>query len=113
MSTIRTPEPFWKTTGPKAPWGDFDPNAQLNFSFDLSPWVATAGTDLTLSSCEVASDALLHVSSQLAESVATVQVRAADGATLLAGAWLWIRLRVTLSDGQRDDRTFWLLVRER
>lgn len=108
MSTIRTPEPFWKTTGPKAPWGDFDPNAKLNFSFDLSPWVATAGAGLTVSAYEVSADPLLHVNSQLAGSVVTVQVRAADGATLVSSASLWLRLHMTLGDGQWDDRTFWL-----
>lgn len=113
MSTIRTPEPFWKTTGPKAPWGDFDPNAKLNFSFDLSPWVGTAGTALTVVSCEVTADPLLHVESQLAGDVVTVQARAADGAALVPNASLWLRLRMTLSDGQRDDRTFWLVVRNK
>lgn len=113
MSTIRTPEPFWKTTGPKAPWGDFDPNAKLNFSFDLAPWVAAAGTGLTVSVCDVTSDPLLHVDRHLAGDQATVQVVAADGQTLVPGAYLWFRLRMALSDGQRDERTFWLLVRER
>lgn len=75
--------------------------------------MATAGVGLTVSTCDVASDALLHVESQLAGSVATVRVRAADGATLVPGTSLWFRLHMTLSDGQRDDRTFWLLVRER
>jgi hypothetical protein len=113
MSTIRTPEPFWKTTGPKAPWGDFDPEAILNFSFDLSPWVSTAGTALTVASCEVTADPLLHVESQLLGAAVTVQVRAADGQALAPSSYLWLRLRMTLSDGQRDDRTFWLLVRPR
>jgi hypothetical protein len=40
-------------------------------------------------------------------------VRGADGQTLVPGTYLWFRLRMTLSDGQRDDRTFWLLMRER
>ncbi len=111
--TIRTPEPFWKTTGPKAPWGDFDPNAKLNFSFDLGPWVATAGTGLTVADCEVTADPLLQAESQLLGEVVTVQVTAAAGATLVPSASLWFRLRMTLSDGQRDDRTFWLVVRER
>jgi hypothetical protein len=113
MSTIRTPQPFWKTTGPKAPWGDFDPNAKLNFSFDLSPWADTAGTGLTVSACDVAVDPLLQVESQLAGGVVTVKVQAAAGATLVPSASLWVRLRMTLSDGQRDDRTFWLVVQER
>jgi hypothetical protein len=113
MSTIRTPEPFWKTTGPKAPWGDFDPDAKLTFTFDLGPWVATAGTGLTMSNCEVAADPLLHVESQLLGSVVTVQVRAADGQILVPGSFLWLRLRMNLSDGQRDDRTFYLLTRPR
>jgi hypothetical protein len=43
MRTIRTPDPLWKTTGPKASWDEFDPIALATFSFGLSPWAATAG----------------------------------------------------------------------
>jgi hypothetical protein len=113
MSIIRTPDVYWKTTGPRTPWGEFDPNAQLNFSFDLASWIASAGVGLSLSGCEVASDPLLTATSQLAGELVTVRIRIANGQTVEPGTYLWFRLRMTLSDGQRDDRTFWLLARER
>lgn len=113
MRTIRTPDPLWKTTGPKASWDEFDPIALATSSFGLSPWAGTAGTGVTIADCEVEADPSLHTASQLAADVATVQVKAADAQTLMAGAKLWFRLCMTLSDGQRDDRTFWRLVWER
>lgn len=42
----------------------------------------------------------------------TVRMQAAAGQTLVLETYLSFRLRMTLSDGQCDDRTFWLLVRE-
>jgi hypothetical protein len=42
----------------------------------------------------------------------TVRMQAAAGQTLVLEIYLSFRLRMTLSDGQCDDRTFWLLLRE-
>jgi hypothetical protein len=113
MSILRTPIPFWRETGPKVPWGPFDPDAKLNFSFDMSPWVTTAGPGLTLESCDVIGDPLLTIDKAIEGSTVTVGVRAATPSSLPAGSWLSFTLRMQLSDGQRDDRTFWLLVRSR
>ncbi|UST52977.1 hypothetical protein NF681_11540 [Comamonadaceae bacterium OTU4NAUVB1] len=113
MSQIRSPEPFWRTTGVKTPWGPFDPDARLNFSFDVSPWVTSAGVGLALADCEVLTDQKLQASREIDGQIITVRMQAAAGQTLVPETYLSFRLRMTLSDGQRDDRTFWLLVRER
>jgi hypothetical protein len=75
--------------------------------------VAIAGTSLTVSARDVATDPLLQAESQLLGDVVTVKAQAAAGTTLVLSSSLWVRLRMTLSDGQRDDRTFWLVVRKR
>ena len=111
MTTIY--DAYWRTAGPKAPWGPFDPNASLNFSFDLSDWIASAGPSLALSVCDVIADPLLAVAAAVAGSEVTVRVSAINPSTLPIGAMLPFTLRMTLSDGQRDDRTFYLLVRDR
>lgn len=111
MTTIY--DTYWRTSGPKAPWGPFDPDANLNFSFDVSEWVASAGIGLTLSACDVISDALLQVDKAVTGSLVTLRVRAVSASTIPAGATLAITLRMSLSDGQRDDRTFYLLAKDR
>lgn len=110
---IRTPEPFWRTAGPKAPWGPFDPHAKLNFSFDLKQWVVSAGRALELSGCTVEADQRLVVVAELSGVIVTVRVQAENPASLPHGAMLPLTLRMKLSDGQCDDRTFYLLVRDR
>ena len=110
---IRTPEPYWRNIGPKTPWGPFDPDAVLNFSFDLAPWIISAGPALSLSGCEVLSDPRLVVLSDLVGAVVTVRLRAGNPLSIATGDTLAFTLRMVLSDGQRDDRTFYLLVRDR
>lgn len=104
---------FWRETGPKAPWGPFDPDGRLKFAFGVGLWVASAGTGLTLSTCEVLADPLLSVEAAVVGSDVAVRIRAVDPTALTLGAMLAVTLRMTLSDGQRDDRTFYLLVKDR
>jgi hypothetical protein len=111
--TIRTPEPFWKTTGPKAPWGDFDVDAALHFEMDLSPWLLSAGPNLTLVEAIVICDSPLQIDDQIVDDSIVLQVTAVAGQVLVPGTFLRFKVKWRASDGQRDGRSFWLRIKDR
>lgn len=106
---------YWKTTGARQPWGEFDPDAGLNFSFNLADFAAQAGAALTVQGVQVIADPRLAVSSpSLAANVFTMRVDKVNPAAAAdIGQFVPFTLRIMLSDGQHDDRTFYLLIRQR
>ena len=108
---------FWQTPGPFGdgyPWARFDINAARNFSFDWSAFVASAGEGLALVNVDIIEpDGKFAVSLKtLAGNVLTFRLEKVDQAADL-GRRLPFTLRATLSDGQTDDRTFLLEMRQR
>lgn len=106
---------YWNTSGNSAPWGRFGPKAELAFSFDASEWAAASGANLALQSFTVIADPRLTITAQaLLANVMTVKIKKVDP-TVAAdiGQFIPFTLRMILTDGQHDDRTFNLLVVER
>lgn len=104
----------WQTLAGPAPWLPMDTDASLNFSFDLSAWIAAAGTALTLTNAEFIDHSALDVSAPtLAGAVVTTRIEWLPDADQRLGAFYPFTLRFTASDGQRDDRTFNLQFVER
>lgn len=105
---------YWNYTGAPFPWGLFDPDAELAFSFEVGPWVSSSGVSLTLQSFTVLADPRLQVVGQgLLGTTITVRLKLADGATAPSGTRISFTLRMFLSDGQHDDRSFLLQVQQR
>lgn len=105
---------YWNYTGGPFPWGLFDPDAELAFSFEVGPWVTSSGVSLSLQSFTVLADARLQVVGQgLLGTTITVRLKLAVGAEVSAGQRISFTLRMFLSDGQHDDRTFLLQVQQR
>ena len=104
---------FWQTDAQGRIYGPFtdDPDTSVNFSFDVSEWLADAGEGLTAGALSVGTPAELEVTaSQQAGSVLTVRIeRTAEPAA--PGRWLPITLELAASDGQRDSRIYWLVMR--
>lgn len=103
---------FWSIPA-QYPCGPFDLDAVLNFSFDFADWAAKAGPNTTVATVEVRDgDGLTFSGQSLNAGVFTVQVRKTDPGTG-KGLRIPFTLRVNLSDGQQDDRTFMLEMRQR
>lgn len=105
----------WKNTGAPFPWDEMDPDAKLAFTFDFSDFVALAGEGLTLASVDLVDlDPGLEpwgAPASVTDGVYTMRLqRSAEPAT---GQDMQFTLRPTLSDGQRDDRTFILRIRQK
>jgi hypothetical protein len=114
MISLLTTE-YWKKTGPYAPWGEFDKDAELAFSFDGAAWAAASGTNLTVQSFTVLADGRLTITAQaLLAGEMTIKIKKADPSVAAdIGQFLAFTLRMFLSDGQHDDRTFFLQIRDR
>lgn len=103
---------FWTIPAPY-PCGPFDVHALLNFSFNFEPFVTLAGDSLSLVRVDVINHTGLIVSPvSIDQSVATLQIEKEDKTTDI-GRRLSFTLRAFLSDGQHDDRTFLLEMRNR
>lgn len=111
------PTTYWQVTGAQQPWGPFDPDAGLNFSFDVTDFVAKAGVGLTLASAQFIVDATkltITGTSSTPPGIITCRIDlAVPGSNTLDNTLVPFTLRMTLSDSQHDDRTFYLLVEDR
>lgn len=105
---------FWRTTGGLSPWGPFDPDDSVNFSFDAAEFLAAAGTGLTLGSMELVLDPKLKSpSSATSGTVKTWRVERDPLVTAAAGDTMKMTVRTTASDGQHVDKTFYLILQNR
>lgn len=100
---------FWNIPA-QYPCGEFAANANLNFSFDFSEFVANAGTGLTLADMQVlGGTGLTFGPVARTGSVATVNVRKVDP-TSGVGTRIEFTVRAILSDAQSDDWSFLLEI---
>jgi hypothetical protein len=99
----------WNRGGAPYPWRPFGYDADLVFTWDARDFAARAGTGLSVASASLALDAGLEQVGTIAIIDGTINARIRrNGTTRLYGAMMAVRLHITLSDGQHDDRTFLL-----
>jgi hypothetical protein len=106
---------FWTPT-PAGPIGVFDDNAKLNFSFDAADWlkscisIGDSAPGTTLESVQVVNAHARLTFPLLTLSGTLVRLRIENTtATVRLAATMSFTLRLRLSDGQQDDRTFYLI----
>lgn len=107
-------ESFWRYTGAPFPWGPFDPQDDLAFTFDFSEFAALAGPALTVQSVSAAIDPLLETvgAPTLAAGVYTIRLKRTAAPLPANKTQLQFTLTPILSDGQRTDRSFILRLRD-
>lgn len=104
---------YWNETGAPFPWGPFGIDADLAFTFDFSDFAALAGNALTVSSVTVEPDARLDIGAvSLVSGEATFRVKNSETPGAV-GTFVPLRMHITLSDGQHDDRTRLLKIMPR
>lgn len=108
-------ENFWEVSGDKSPWGPFGPTASLNFSWSAAMWLALSGQGLTLDPVlsTVLGDDKLTISG-LGFNGSTMTCRVTkSGQPWAVGDFAQITVRMYASDGQHDDRLFYLKLEPR
>lgn len=106
----------WNDAGAPFPWREFDPEAKLAFTFDFSDFVTAAGVGLTLASVGVILPATLEewgAPHSVTGNVLTMRLARSAEPVPAYGGDLLFTLRPVLSDGQQDDRSFILRLRDR
>lgn len=105
---------FWKTDASGRVYGPFtnDPDTSINFSFDVSGWLADAGDALTAGTLAVEPGPGLEVAaSEQVGPVLTVRIERDMAVAAAVGARLRFDVQLAASDGQRDSRRYWLVMR--
>lgn len=106
---------FWNVDNPLKPWGYFDPDAKLDIQFDWATWLSGEGTTYASHTFVVAAG-LKAVSSSEAGGVVTVRIAkddAVDAPALVVGQKYAITCHLVDSDGQEEDQTVYLNMREK
>lgn len=104
---------FWNVDNPLAPWGPFDPDAEIVFPIEVGDWLDSLGT--TYASHTIIAASPLECLSQGTHSGGTIPVRMAllSGADFTPGRKYPFTIRIVGADAQQDDRTLWLKVKDR
>lgn len=104
---------FWDITDPAKPIGEFDPNAKLRFPLTVQDILDGMGT--TYASHEIIAALPVEVldPGTHAAGVVTPFIGLLDGSTWSLGDKLAVTIRIVGADGQQDDRTVYLKLKER
>lgn len=107
----------WNVDDPLKPWARFDPDANIPIPIGLAEWLADLGTTygshdvITATPLECVEEGVLEPD---AAGTVRVRMRLIPAATYTPGAVYPFTVRVFGADGQtRDDRTFYLRVKNR
>ena len=108
---------FWDVTVPTKPVGNFDPNSKLDIVFDWEPWLTDIGATIHASTVPTfAVDLPLEATTvTVAANQLSVKVRiqAKAGETIVLGAKCAVTCHMTASDGQIEDQTVYLKLKEK
>lgn len=107
---------FWNVDSPDKPFGPFDVNAIIDFPLDVSSWLADElGTTYASHLVFLPTGSPLEIVSQGIHNagVITPRIKVAAGATYTLGTKYGFTLRIVGADGQQDDRTLYLQLKQR
>lgn len=104
---------FWDITNPAQPVGEFDPNAKLRFPLTVQSILDGMGT--TYASHEIIANAPVEIIDQgtHAAGVVTPFIGILAGSAWKLGDKLPVTIRVVGADGQQDDRTVYLKLKQK
>lgn len=103
---------FWNTLNPYSPWAVIDPDDTLDLPVEIEDWVASLGS--SYSSHKVIAEAPLECTiSTYSAGVITMRVRVTASPEAEPGRRYSLTVRLTLSDGQKQDRSLLLEIGER
>ena len=103
----------WDVSDPLKPWALFDPDAIRIIPIEVAALLESMGT--TYASHTVIAASPLECLSAGTHSAGVIPVKVAmlSGATYTAGVKYPFTIRVVGADGQKDDRTLWLKIKQR
>lgn len=104
--------PFWNEDNPLKPWGAFDPDSVIDIPFDWNDYFDGIGS-IYGSHVVTAEEGLEVVASGHSDGKVTARFKKETGATLVVGRKYWIRCHIVAADGQEEDQTLYLKVREK
>lgn len=107
-----TTGPAWDLSDPAKPVALFDPDAIRVIPFEVADILASMDTAYG-SHTIIAESPLECVSSVHQGGVISIRMKLATGAPYTSGSKYPFTVRLVGADGQQDDRTLWLKVKDR
>lgn len=107
---------FWNLENPKKPWGLFDPDAILDFPIRCNYWQDEDGEYIPLDPDKVSAEGFEKFDLEqrtIDGTLAVWRIKKKDGATLRKHVKYPFEISFGIADGQRDQKTFWLLVEDK
>ncbi len=103
----------WDLSDPSKPWALFDPDAIRIIPIDVSALIDSMGTTYASHSVSVAPPLACLDQGTHSAGVIPVKMALDVGSSFTSGMKYPFTIRVVGSDGQQDDRTLWLKVKDR
>lgn len=106
---------FWNVANPDKPFGIFDPDGVYDIPFDWASWLAglAGGADSYNSHSIIAQTGLSVVLSSQALGIITVRIAKDPVNPLVAGQKYWVTCRIVTTNGQREDQTVYLKIKDK
>jgi len=103
---------FWDVTNAKKPFGEFDPNGIYDIPFDWATWLTGLGETYASHTITCATGLTCATSAQNA-GVVVARIKKTVGATLTEGDKIAVTCHIVTTNGQEEDQTLYLKVREK
>jgi len=109
-----TTGPAWDLADPNKPFALFDPNAIRIIPFDPTALLASMGTDYASHLVTAATPLeCLNPGAPTPEGILPIRMGVKSGATFTQGKKYPFTIRIVGADGQQDERTLWLKLKDR
>lgn len=102
----------WNLTNPLKPWALFDPDAKRDIPTDWNDWLDDIGSTYASHTIICATGLLCSASSE-SLGVITATIEADPAETLVVGRKYGVTYRIVAANGEQDDRTLYLKIKNR
>lgn len=103
----------WNAPKSIRPWAWFDPDAERVIPFDWTGFLSEDGINSTYSSHEIiTAPELTYVNGGVIDGVVLVMIKRLPGAILEECAYYPVTCRITATNGEKQDQTVYLRIRE-
>ena len=103
---------FWNVSNPLKPWGYHDDESIIIYPFDWTAWLDDSGTSYA-GHTVVVDDPFEIASSTYSNGVISVKVKTKAGEAAVIGTKYALTCHIVAANGEEEDQTVYLKVREK
>lgn len=103
---------YWNLTDPLKPWGYHDRDSIIIYPFDWNEWLADSGTSYASHTASV-EDPLEVAATAQSAGIITVKVKTKAGGSPTVGQKYALKVHIVCANGEEEDQTVYLKIREK